>query len=122
MVETSWMRDRTCVSLLCDKLSGNADDTGLIPSLGRFHMPQSNYARAPQLLKSAHSRAREPPPVSPCATTAEACVLRTCAPQLEKPTQEEDYAPHSERSPTLHNQREPKHSKGDPGQPQKIHR
>ena len=37
----------------------NAGDTGLSPGPGRPHMPQSNYARAPQLL-SLHSRAREP--------------------------------------------------------------
>ena len=28
----------------------NAGDTGLSPGLGRSHMPQSNKARAPQLL------------------------------------------------------------------------
>ena len=28
-----------------------AGNTGLIPSWGRFHMPQSNYTPAPQLLK-----------------------------------------------------------------------
>ena len=31
----------------------NAGDTGSSPGLGRSHMPQSNYARAPQLLKPA---------------------------------------------------------------------
>ncbi|KAJ8786087.1 hypothetical protein J1605_006667 [Eschrichtius robustus] len=34
-------------------------------------MPQSDWARAPQLL-SLHSRAREPQLLSPCATTTEA--------------------------------------------------
>ena len=29
----------------------NAGDTGLIPGPGRSHMPRSNEARAPQLLK-----------------------------------------------------------------------
>ena len=32
----------------------NAGDTGSIPGLGRSHMPWSNWARAPQLLKPAH--------------------------------------------------------------------
>ena len=32
----------------------NAGDTGSIPGPGRSHMPRSNYARAPQLLKPAH--------------------------------------------------------------------
>ena len=31
----------------------NAGDTGLIPGLGRFHMPQGNQAHIPQLLKLA---------------------------------------------------------------------
>ena len=38
-------------------LSGNAGDTGSIPGPGRFHMPWTNKARAPQLLKPAHPRA-----------------------------------------------------------------
>ena len=37
----------------------NAGDTGSIPGPGRSHMPQSNYAHAPQLL-SLRSRAHEP--------------------------------------------------------------
>ena len=32
-------------------LPANAGDTGLIPSLERFHMPQSNLACVPQLLR-----------------------------------------------------------------------
>ena len=31
-------------------LPANAGDTGSSPGLGRSHMPQSNKARAPQLL------------------------------------------------------------------------
>ena len=42
MVETSWTRDQTRVSLHGDKLPGDADDKDLIPSPGRFHMPPSN--------------------------------------------------------------------------------
>ena len=40
-------------------LPGNAGDTGLIPGPGRLHMPRRSKARAPQLLKPAHSRAHE---------------------------------------------------------------
>ena len=32
----------------------NAGDTGSIPDLGRFHMPQGNYARTSQLPKPSH--------------------------------------------------------------------
>ena len=39
--------------------SASAGDMGSDPGLGRSHMPQSNYARAPQLL-SLHSRACKP--------------------------------------------------------------
>ena len=42
----------------------NAGDTGSIPGLGRSHMLQSNWARAPQLL-SLRSRAREPQLLKP---------------------------------------------------------
>ena len=38
-------------------LSGNAGDTGSIPGPGRFHMPWTNKACAPQLLKPTHPRA-----------------------------------------------------------------
>ena len=39
-------------------LPANAGDTGSSPGPGRSHVPQSNSARAPQLL-SLRSRARE---------------------------------------------------------------
>ena len=32
----------------------SAGDTGLSPGPGRSHMPRSNWAHAPQLLKPAH--------------------------------------------------------------------
>ena len=66
----------------------NAGDTGLIPGPGRSHMPQSNWARAPQLL-SLRSRAHEPQLLNPRATTTEARTPRACAPQQEKPPQRE---------------------------------
>ena len=52
--------------------SANSGDTGSSPGPGRSHMPQSNKARAPQLL-------------SPRATTTEARVPRARALQQEKP-------------------------------------
>ena len=67
-------------------LPANAGDTGLIPGLGRSHMPRSNWGREPQLL-SLRSRAHKPQLLSPCATTTEARVLRACALQEEEPPQ-----------------------------------
>ena len=64
----------------------DAGDTGSSPGPGRAHMPQSNKARAPQLL-SLRSRAREPQLLSPCPTTTEARAPRAGAPQQEKPPQ-----------------------------------
>ena len=37
----------------------NAEDTGAMPGLGRYHMPRSNKAHVPQLLSQC-SRAHEP--------------------------------------------------------------
>ena len=68
----------------------NVGDAGLSPGLGRSHMPQSNKARAPQLL-SLRSRAHEPQLLSPRTTTTEAR-----APQQEKPPQREARVPHEE--------------------------
>ena len=45
--------------------SANAGDTGSIPGLGRSHMPQSNWALAPQLL-SLSSKAQELQVLSSC--------------------------------------------------------
>ena len=64
----------------------SAGDTGSSPGPGGSHMPQSSWARAPQLL-SLHSRAREPQLLSPHAATTEARVPRARAPQQEKPPQ-----------------------------------
>ena len=52
-------------------LPANARHTGLVPGLGRFSMPQSNHAYAPQPL-SPHSRAQK-------------LQLRAHMPQLLKP-------------------------------------
>ena len=75
-------------------LPADAGDTGSSPGPGRSHMPQSNWARAPQLL-SLRSRACEPQLLSPHATTTEAH-----APQQEKPTQWEAHAPQPRVAPT----------------------
>ena len=56
------------------KSAANAEDMGLIPGPGRFHVPKGNKAHVPQLL-------------SPRASTTEAYVPRPCAPQQEKPLQ-----------------------------------
>ena len=65
----------------------NAGDTGSSPGPGRSHMPRSNWAREPQLLKPTRSRARVPQLVSPRAATTEACVPRAHSLQQEKPLQ-----------------------------------
>ena len=64
-------------------LPANAGDTDSSPGPGRSHMPQSNEARAPQLL-SLCSRACEPQLLSTCATATEARVPIARAPQQEK--------------------------------------
>ena len=48
----------------------NAGDTGLIPDLGRSHVPQGNQACGPQLLNLC-SIAREPQLLSPCTAITE---------------------------------------------------
>ena len=53
---------------MVENLPANAGDTGLNPGLGRSHMPQSNWAREPQLLSL---RAW-----SLCSTTREAAIVR----------------------------------------------
>ena len=65
-------------------LPASAGDTGLILGLGKFHMPWSNWARVPQLLKPARSSARKPELVSASAASAEARVPEAWAVQQEK--------------------------------------
>ena len=62
-------------------LPANAGDLGLIPGLGRFHMPQATKAHAPQIL-SLCSRAHEPQllkptHLEPVLSKGEACRLPT---------------------------------------------
>ena len=64
---------------LVKNLPANAGDTGLIPGLGRSHMPHNNEARAPQLL-SLRSRAWELKQMKPSCS-------RVCALQQEMPLQ-----------------------------------
>ena len=70
---------------MVENLPANAGDTGSSPGLGRSHMPQSSYAREPQLLSLRVW--------SLCSATIEAAIvrgLRTAMksgprlPQLEK--------------------------------------
>ena len=51
-----------------ESLPANAADTGSSPGLGRSHMPQSNWAREPQLLSLRVW--------SPCSATREAKIVR----------------------------------------------
>ena len=62
----------------------NAGYTGSSPGPGRSHRPQSNKARAPQIL-SLCSRAREPQLLSPHAATTEARTPRAHAPDKGSP-------------------------------------
>ena len=64
-------------------------------------MPQSNEARAPQLL-SLHSTACEPHLLSPRASTTEARAPRARAPQQEKPLQLEACALQQRVAPAHH--------------------
>ena len=68
-----------------ENLPANAGDTGSSPGLGRFHMPQSGWAREPQLLSLRIW--------SLCSATREAAIVRgphtamksgPCLPKLEK--------------------------------------
>ena len=61
------------------------------------------WAHTPQLLKPAHSRARMPQLLSPCAATTEACTPRTHAPQQEKPPQWEACALQQKVAPARRN-------------------
>ena len=70
---------------MVESLPANAGDTGLSPGLGRSHMPQSNWAREPQLLSLRVWNL--------CSTTREAATVRgprtamksgPHSPQLEK--------------------------------------
>ena len=75
---------------MVENLPANAGDTGLIPGLGRSHMPQSNSAREPQLLNLR-------------ATITEARAPRARALQQEKPPQWEAHALQRRVAPAHHN-------------------
>ena len=80
----------------------NAGDMGLSPGPGRSHMPQSNLARAPQLLSLRYT-AREPQLLSPHATTTEARTPKAHAPQHKKPLQWEALTLKQRAAPALRN-------------------
>ena len=83
-------------------LPTNAGDAGLIPGVGGSHMPQSDWAHAPQLL-SLRSKAGEPKLLSPHAATTEARAPRACALQQEKPPQREVHSPQRRVAPAHYN-------------------
>ena len=64
---------------LVKNLSANAGNRGWSPDLGRSHVPKSNFASRPQLLKPVCSRAQELQLLSPAP--------RTYPPQQDKPPQ-----------------------------------
>ena len=73
-------------------LSASAGDRGLIPGLGGSHMPQSNWAHAPQLLSlcyEAHMPRAYAPQQKAQQWEAHALQLGSSPhlPQLEKPVQ-----------------------------------
>ena len=53
---------------MVENLPANAEDMGSSPGLGRSHMPQSNWAREPQLLSLRFW--------SLCSATREAAIVR----------------------------------------------
>ena len=68
----------------------NAGDMGSIPGPGRSHIPRSNLAHAPQLLR-------------PHATTTEARAPRARALQQQKPPQWEAHAQQRRVAPSRRN-------------------
>ena len=70
---------------MVENLPANAGDTGSSPGLGRSHMPRSNWAREPQLLRlciwSLCSATREEATVRGLRTAMKS---GPCSPQLEK--------------------------------------
>lgn len=91
------------------KNSGNAGDMGWIPCLGGSYVPQSNSARAPQLL-SPGPRAHEQELLS--VHTQE-----PHAPQRKKPPHWGAQAPQLENGPTHHNLRKPLCGNEEPARP-----
>ena len=55
----------------------NGGDTGLIPGVGRFHIPWSNGACVPQLLNPCAVTVEAQRPESPLSTTEEASTIRS---------------------------------------------
>ena len=95
-------------------LPAYAEDVGSVTGPGRFQTPQSDYARAPQLL-SLRPGAHEPQPLSPGAATAAAPVpgpvLTRAAATGRRPRTA------AEGSPCPCSQRKPMRSKQDPAPP-----
>ena len=86
-------------------LPANAEDTGLITGLGRYHMPRSNWAHVPQML-SLCSGAWEPQLLKHAPRNKRShCNEKST-------TREEPHLPQLEKSPC---------SDEDPAQKQKIY-
>ena len=66
--------------------SPNAGDTGSVPDPGRSHMPWSNYACAPQVLKPECPRVQVPQQETPAQPEAHTLQLESspCSLQREK--------------------------------------
>ena len=78
----------------------NAGDMGLSPSPGRSHIPQSNQARAPQLL-SLRSRTHKPQLLKPPCLEPVLCHKRSH--RNEKPTHHnEEQSPLTRNRQSLH--------------------
>ena len=80
------------VGSVVKSLSAGAGDRGVIPGLGGLHMPQSNWAHAPQLLSlcyEAHTPRAYAPQQKSQQWEAHALRLENSPhlPQLEKPEQ-----------------------------------
>ena len=93
----------------------NAGDASLIPDPGRSHVPQSNWARAPQLL-SLCWRAWEPQLLSPLTQLLKPESPKARARQQEKPPQWEVRALQRRVAPLTTTEKS-LHSNEDPAQP-----
>ena len=93
----------------------NAGDASLIPDPGRSHVPQSNWARAPQLL-SLCWRAWEPQLLSPLTQLLKPESPKARARQQEKPPQWEVHALQRRVAPLTTTEKS-LHSIEDPAQP-----
>ena len=105
--------------LMDRSLPVNSGDIGLIPGLGRFHVPQGNKVCVPQLL-SPCSGALEPNYWAHVLQLLKPEHLEPMLPQQEKPPQWEARALQQSVAPTCCNQRKSVCSDEDLPQPKKY--